>query len=70
MKQYDVKKKHWYLFWGAMPLDEVSADMLAEGAQNYTARETFSFGDMLLSAITYGIAAPHTIRVSKSADEK
>ena len=67
---YDVKKKHWYLFWGAMPLDEVSAHQLADGATNYTVRETFSFGDLLIQGLTGGIAAPRTIRISKSADEK
>ncbi len=70
IEKYDVKKKHWYLFWGAMPLDDVSAHMLAGDAQNYTSRETSSFGDMCLSALTWGIAAPRTIRISKSAAEK
>lgn len=68
--KYDVKKKHWYLFWGAMPLDEVSGHQLADGATNYTVRETFSFGDLAIEALTFGIAAPRTIRVSKSAEEK
>ena len=68
--RYDVKKKHWYLFWGAMPLDDVSAHQLAGDAQNYTARETFSFGDMALSTLTFGVAAPRTIRISKSEGEK
>lgn len=70
MKQYDLKKKHWYLFWGAMPLDDVSAHMLAGDSKNYTARETSSFGDQVLTVLTYGIAAPRTIRISKSAEEK
>ena len=68
--KYDVKKKHWYLFWGAMPLDDVTADQLAGDAENYTVRETLTFGDLVLQGLTFGIAAPRTIRVSKSAGEK
>lgn len=70
MNQYDLKKKHWYLFWGAMPLDDVSAHMLAGDSENYTARETSTFGDQILTALTWGIAAPRTIRISKSAADK
>ena len=69
MKQYDVKKKKWYLFSG-IPLDEVQPHTVAGGAKNYTVRETLTFGDLVLSALTFGIAQPRTIRVSKSAAEK
>ncbi len=67
--EYDVKKKKWYLFAG-IPLDDVTADNVAGGAKNYTARETLTFGDLLLGALTFGIAQPRTIRISKSAAEK
>ena len=70
MKMYDIKQKHWYLLWGAVPLDDVNANSVAGGAQNYTVRETFTFGDLALRAVTLGIASPRTIRVSKSAEEK
>ena len=69
ISEYDVKKKKWYLFSG-IPLDDVTADQVAGGAKNYTARETISFGDLMLNALTFGIATPRTIRISKSADEK
>ena len=70
VKRYDLKKKKWYLFWGGIPLDEVRADQLAGSANNYTVRETFSFGDLLINGLTVGIASPRTIRVSKSVEEK
>ena len=70
IQQYDLKKKKWYLLGGAIPLDDVSADKIAGDAKNYTARETFSFGDLIISSLTSGIAAPRTIRISKAADEK
>ncbi|MGI9544202.1 MAG: Bor/Iss family lipoprotein [Cyclobacteriaceae bacterium] len=70
IEKYDLKKKKWYLFWGGVPLDEVRADQLAGDAKNYTVRETFSFGDLLLNGLTFGIASPRTIRVSKSVEEK
>lgn len=69
MKQYDIKKKKWYLFSG-IPLDDVQPHTVAGGAKNYTVRETISFGDLLLNSLTFGIATPRTIRVSKSAAEK
>ena len=69
ISQYDVKKKKWYLFSG-IPLDDVSADQVAGGAKNYTARETITFGDLLINFGTLGIATPRTIRISKSAAEK
>ncbi len=69
MKQYDVKKKKWYLFSG-IPLDDVQPHTVAGGAKNYTVRETLTFGDLLLGALTLGIAQPRTIRVSKSEAEK
>lgn len=67
--EYDVKKKKWFLF-GGIPLDDVTADQVAGGAKNYTARETFTFGDVILNALTFGIASPRTIRISKSTAEK
>lgn len=67
--EYDVKKKKWFLF-SAIPLDDVTVDQVAGDAQNYTVRETFTFGDIVLSALTFGIASPRTIRVSKSSAEK
>lgn len=70
IQQYELKKKKWYLLGGAIPLDDVSAHNLAGGAENYTARETFSFGDLIINALTSGIAAPRTIRISKSAEDK
>ena len=69
ISKYDVKKKKWYLFAG-IPLDDVRADDVAGGAKNYTARETLTFGDLMLGALTFGIAQPRTIRISKSAAEK
>ena len=69
INQYDVKKKKWYLF-SAIPLDDVQPHTVAGDAENYTVRETLSFGDLLLSGLTFGIAQPRTIRVSKSAAEK
>ncbi len=69
ISEYDVKKKKWYLFSG-IPLDDVTADKVAGDAKNYTARETLSFGDLLLYGLTFGIASPRTIRISKSAAEK
>jgi len=69
ISEYDVKKKKWYLFAG-IPLDEVSANTVAGDAKNYTARETLTFGDLVLNALTFGVASPRTIRISKSAAEK
>ena len=69
MKQYDIKKKKWYLFAG-IPLDEVQPHTVAGGAKNYTVRETLSFGDLLINGLSFGIVQPRTIRVSKSAAEK
>ena len=69
IKKYDVKKKKWYLF-SAIPLDDVTPHGVAGGAENYTARETHTFGDLVLGALTFGIAQPRTIRISKSEAEK
>jgi hypothetical protein len=66
-KQYDAKKKQWYIFWGLLPLNKVDSKELAGGAQNYTVRTTTSFGDGLIAipgSYLFGIRT-QTIRVSK-----
>lgn len=68
-RHYDIKKKKWYLFAG-IPLDDVQPHTVARNAQNYTVRETLSFGDLILSSLTFGVAQPRTIRVSWSEEEK
>jgi uncharacterized protein YceK len=68
--QYDAKKKQWYLFWGLLPLNHVDSKVLAAGAQNYTVRTTFSFGDCLIyipGVYLLGLKT-QTIRVSKGAN--
>ena len=65
--QYDAKKKQWYLFWGALPLNKVDSKELAGGATNYTVRTTNSFGDILIGGFgsyLLGIKS-QTVRVSK-----
>ena len=65
--QYDAKKKQWYLFWGALPLNKVDSKELAGGTQNYTVRTTTSLGDFLIAipgSYLFGIRT-QTIRVSK-----
>jgi len=69
ISEYDVKRKKLYLFSG-IPLDDLTVEDVAEGAENYTVRETISFGDVLINSITFGIIGTRTIRVSKSAAEK
>jgi len=64
---YDVKKKQWYLFWGALPLNNVDSKILAGGSTNYTVRTTTSAGDLFINAAgsyLLGIRS-QTIRVSK-----
>lgn len=66
MTKYDVKKKQWFLLAGLIPLDDVTADQLAGDSKNYTVREVSSLGDMIITTITFGIASPRTIRISKA----
>lgn len=65
--QYDAKAKRWYLFWGALPLNNVDSKTLAGGASNYTIRTTTSFGDLLIRSIGNPLLGfgSQTIRVSK-----
>ena len=65
--QYDAKKKQWYLFWGALPLNHVDSKELAGGAKNYTIRTTTSLGDGLIAIVgSYFLGVKtQTIRVSK-----
>jgi uncharacterized protein YycO len=65
--QYDVKKKQWYILFGAVPLNKVDSKDLAGGAQNYTVRTTHSFGDILIGAVgSYFLGIKtQTVRVSK-----
>jgi len=65
--QFDAKKKQWYLFWGALPLNNVDSKDLAGGATNYTIRTTTTFVDMLIGipgSYLLGLKT-QTIRVSK-----
>ena len=65
--QFDAKKKQWYLFWGLLPLNTIDTRQLAGGADNYTIRTTFSFGDGLIAipgAYLLGLST-RTVRVSK-----
>jgi hypothetical protein len=65
--QFDAKKKQWYLFWGALPLNNVDSKDLAGGATNYTIRTTTTFVDILISipgSYLLGLRT-QTIRVSK-----
>ena len=62
---YDAKRKKWFLLFGVIPLDDVNAQQLSGDAQDYTVRETFTFIDGMISAVTVGIVVPRTIRVSK-----
>ncbi len=65
--QYDAKKKQWYIFWGALPLNHVDSKELAGTSQNYTVRTTTSLGDFLIAvpgSYLFGIRT-QTIRVSK-----
>ena len=65
--QYDAKKKQWYIFWGALPLNHVDSKTLAGGAENYTIRTTKSLGDLLIAIPGSYLLGIHsqTIRVSK-----
>lgn len=68
--QYDAKKKQWYLFWGALRLNNVDSKDLAAGKKNYTIRTTFSLGDLLIAIPGSYLLGLHsqTIRVSRGDD--
>lgn len=66
--RFDGRKKEWYLLTGLIPLNKNAPELALQRAgnpENYTMRVTHSFGDLCICWITWGIACPKTIRISK-----
>ena len=43
-------KKQWYALWGAVPLNEVDTQDMADGATDYTIKSKIKFVDYVITA--------------------
>lgn len=59
-----VKKKNHYLIGGLVGLDRSNPQEMA-GKENYQVTTKFTFVDMLISSLTFGIYSPTTTEVKK-----
>jgi hypothetical protein len=61
-----VKKKQWYILFGAIPLTKVDTKAMAGNATNYTVTTKFKFVDLLVGAVTSIVTIkPMTVEVKK-----
>jgi predicted small secreted protein len=61
-----TKAKQWFALWGLVPINSVNTQQMAAGKTDYTVTTKFTFGDMVIGAIT-GIVTirPMSVEVKK-----
>lgn len=60
-----VSKWNTYFIDGLIKGTQVNAKDLAGGAEDYSVTTKLSFGNMLVSGLTFGIYSPNTVIVTK-----
>jgi hypothetical protein len=61
-----IKKKQWYILYGAVPLNKIDTKALAGNATNYTITTKHGFVDYLIGAVTgFVTIKPMTVVIKK-----
>lgn len=60
-----VEQRAWYALWGLVPINDVNAKSMANGHDNYTITDTFTFLDFVIGIFTnIATIQPKTVRVT------